>query len=60
MIELVKRHGPDRRAIVEGMRGLKDVDILLGKVHVDKNGEVQPKYVGLAVLKKGEWTKLAK
>lgn len=55
LVELLKRHGPDRSAIIEGVRKLRDVETIFGKVSFDSDGEMQPKQVGLAILKDGAW-----
>ena len=55
MVELLKRFGPDRKALIEGVRSLADVDTLFGKKSFDEEGELQPKRIGYAILKDGEW-----
>ena len=55
MVELLKRFGPDREALIEGVRSLADVDTLFGKKSFDEEGELQPKRIGYAILKNGEW-----
>ena len=55
MVELLKRFGPDRKALIEGVRSLADVDTLFGKKSFDEEGELQPKRIGYAILKSGEW-----
>lgn len=54
-VELLKRVGPDRKKIVNALRGLKDVETIFGRVHFDEDGEMQPKQIGLAALKDGKW-----
>lgn len=58
IIELLKRHGPDRQAIVAGLRQLKDVETIFGTGYFDERGEFQPKYFDMAVLKGKEWVRL--
>ncbi len=60
IIELLKRHGPDRKAIVAGVRKLQDVETIFGKGRFDEKGELQPKYVDMAVLKGKDWVQLPK
>lgn len=55
MVELLKRFGPDRQALIDGVRTLKDVETIFGKQHFDEEGELQPKTIGYAILKGGEW-----
>lgn len=59
-VELLKRHGPDRKAIVKGVREAKDIETIFGKGRFDASGELQPKYVDMAVLKGREWVPLRK
>ena len=55
MVELLKRFGPDRKALIAGVRSLANVDTLFGKKSFDQEGELQPKRIGYAILKSGEW-----
>jgi branched-chain amino acid transport system substrate-binding protein len=56
IIELLKRHGPNRVALVKGVRELKDFNTLIGKKkYFDKNGEIQPKPEGWGILKSARW-----
>ena len=57
MVELIKRYGPDRKAIVENFRMAKDIPTILGKQSFDADGELQPKKVGISVLENGKWVK---
>jgi len=60
MVELMKRYGADRKAIVSGLRKLKDVETIFGKGSFDERGELQPKYVDMAILKDKDWVQLPK
>jgi branched-chain amino acid transport system substrate-binding protein len=60
IVQLMKQHGPDRKAIVAGVRKLQDAETIFGKGHFDERGELQPKYVDMAVLKAGDWAPLPK
>jgi len=60
IVELLKRNGPDRKAIVVGLRQLKDIDTIFGRGSFDSSGELQPKYVDMAILTKGNWVPLRK
>ncbi len=40
MVELMKRYGTDRKAIVSGLRKLKDVETIFGKGSFDQRGEL--------------------
>jgi branched-chain amino acid transport system substrate-binding protein len=60
IVELLKQHGPDRKAIVAGLRKLQNVETIFGKGRFDERGELQPKYVDMAVLKGKEWVQLPK
>lgn len=55
LVELIRRHGPERKSIVAGLRQLTDVETILGKVSFDEEGEMQPKRMGMAIAKSGEW-----
>jgi branched-chain amino acid transport system substrate-binding protein len=55
LVEAIKRFGPERKAIADGFRSLKDVDTIFGKMSVDPDGEVQPKLVTFAILEKGKF-----
>ena len=55
LVEAIKKFGPDRKAIADGFRSLRDVDTIFGKVSVDPDGEVQPKQVTFAILKNGKF-----
>ena len=55
MVELLKRFGPDRKALIAGVRSLANVDTLFGSISFDQEGELQPKRIGYAILKNGEW-----
>lgn len=58
MVSLLKKYGPDRKAIVKGVREEKNVETIFGKGSFDANGELQPKYVDMAILKNREWVPL--
>jgi branched-chain amino acid transport system substrate-binding protein len=63
LVELLKRHGPDRKALINGLRQItkdKPVNTILGTGYFDADGELQPKASGLAVLKAGEWLRYQK
>lgn len=55
IVELLKRFGPGRKALVDNFRGAKDIPTVLGIMHFDQNGELQPKRTALAVLEGGHW-----
>jgi branched-chain amino acid transport system substrate-binding protein len=55
MVELLKRHGPDRKALVENFRKAKDIKTIFGTSAFDEEGELLPKKIGISVLEKGEW-----
>lgn len=58
MVSLLKKYGADRKAIVKGLREEKNVETIFGKGSFDASGELQPKYVDMAVLKNREWVPL--
>ena len=63
LVELIKRNGLDRKALIDGLRKItKDnpVKTILGSVYFDADGELQPKTPGLAILKAGEWLRYQK
>jgi branched-chain amino acid transport system substrate-binding protein len=59
-VDLLKRFGPDRKAIVQGIREPKEVETIFGKGKFDAQGELQPKYVDMAILKGKDWAPLRK
>ncbi|WJR76629.1 branched-chain amino acid ABC transporter substrate-binding protein [Bradyrhizobium sp. NP1] len=60
MVDLLKRYGADRKAIVKGVREPHDFETIFGKGKFDASGELQPKYVDMAVLKNRDWVPLRK
>ena len=46
------------KPIVKGVREEKNVETIFGKGGFDANGELQPKYVDMAILKNREWVPL--
>lgn len=60
IVDLLRRHGPDRKAVVAGIRQLQDTKTIFGPGRFDDRGELQPKYVDMAVLKGGDWVPLPK
>jgi branched-chain amino acid transport system substrate-binding protein len=57
LVELVRRYGPDRKAIFDRYREAKDIPTVFGMSWFDADGELQPKKIGISVLEKGEWKK---
>lgn len=55
IVELVRRHGPNRKALVENFRNAKDIPTIFGLQYFDEQGELLPKRPGISVLEKGEW-----
>jgi branched-chain amino acid transport system substrate-binding protein len=56
IVELLRRHGPNRSALVKEVRNLKDFDTLIGKkMYFDASGEMRPKTVGWGILKDRVW-----
>jgi branched-chain amino acid transport system substrate-binding protein len=60
IVELIKRYGPDRKAIVENFRNAKNIETIFGNQSFDADGELQPKRPGLAVLQDGKWMRFDK
>lgn len=58
MVELLRRYGPDRKALVDNFRKAKDITSIFGVQSFDEEGELLPKKIGISVLDKGEWKKL--
>lgn len=57
IVELIRRYGPDRKALVENFRKAKDLPTIFGSQSFDEEGELLPKKIGISVLEKGEWKK---
>lgn len=55
LVDLVRRYGPDRAAILQNYRTATGIKTVLGVEAFDSNGEMQPKKLGIAVLEKGRW-----
>ena len=55
MIELLKRYGPNRQALIDGIRKLDNVKTIFGTKSFDDECEMQPKVIGYGILKNGEW-----
>jgi branched-chain amino acid transport system substrate-binding protein len=57
LVELARRYGPDRAAIVQSYRNAGEINTVLGPLKFDANGELQPKLLDIAVLENGQWRK---
>lgn len=55
LVELVRRYGPDRAAMLKNYRTTAPIENILGSESFDGDGEMQPKRLGLAVLENGHW-----
>jgi branched-chain amino acid transport system substrate-binding protein len=58
IVELMKRYGADRQAVINNFRSAKDIATIFGSQSFDDDGELQPKRVGMAVLENRTWKRL--
>jgi branched-chain amino acid transport system substrate-binding protein len=56
IIDTIEKVGPNRKALLEGLRAIKDDDTLIGKVTYDEHGQNAIPLMTKYVVQDGQWT----